>query len=72
MINSSTLTQWINDVTNAKNVIAGSVGIAFGIGLVYMIFLRFFAGLIVWIAIAAYFAGVIVLGYLSYKKSTDI
>ncbi|KAL4485812.1 hypothetical protein ABPG72_012352 [Tetrahymena utriculariae] len=72
LINSSTLTNWINDISNAKNVIAGSVGIAFGIGLIYMIFLRFFAGLIVWIAILAYFAGIIILGYLSYKKSTDI
>lgn len=72
LVNSSTLTQWLNDISSARYVIAISVGIAFGLGFAYMIFLRLFAGLLVWCAIILYFAAIIVLGYLSYKKSTDI
>lgn len=71
-LNMSTLSGWINDISIAKWIILSSVGIAFVLGLLYMIFLRIFAGLLVWIAIISYFAGIIVLGYFSYKKASDI
>lgn len=71
-LDSSTLQNWINDINVSKGIIGASVGIAFGLGLVYMLLLRIFAGLLVWLAIIGYFAGIIILGILCYKKSTDI
>jgi hypothetical protein len=37
-----------------------------------MLFLRIFAGFIIWTCILAYFVGIIGLGYYSYIKSTEI
>lgn len=53
-------------------MIAGSVGFAVLIGLIYMVFLRFFSGLIVWIVIAAYIILMAVLGYIAYLKFKTI
>jgi hypothetical protein len=36
-----------------------------------MLFTRIFAGIIVWIFVAAYFAGIAVLGYYVYEKSVS-
>jgi len=61
--------QWFNDVKNSWQLLLIAVGIAFFLGLVYMIFTRIFAGIIVWIFVLAYFAGIGFLGYYVYDKS---
>lgn len=53
-------------------VIAGSVGIAFGLGLIYMLFIRLFSGIIVWVCILGYFAALIALAVLCYMKGKGI
>ncbi|EGR28329.1 solute carrier family 44 protein member 2, putative [Ichthyophthirius multifiliis] len=72
IVSLDTLTQWINDIQSASHVIAASLGIAFGLGLSYMLFLRCFAGFLVWICILIYLAAICGLGYYSYKKYDKI
>lgn len=43
--------------------------IAFGIALVYLLFLRMFSGVVVWLAIIGYFASLIALGAVCYNKA---
>lgn len=63
--------QWLADLKISWPVILGSVGIALLIGGIYMLFLRLFAGVIVWICITLFFICLAVLGYLLYLKSDE-
>lgn len=49
-----------------------SVGIVFALGVVYMLFVRLFSGIIVWLCILAYFVVIIILGIFLYLKAKDI
>ena len=71
-LDTSTLSGWINDINTARWIIAASVGIAFVLGLIYMVFLRIFAGVLVWLSILCYFVGIIYLGILFYYRYKDI
>ena len=68
----TTMTKWMDDLKNAWPVILGSFGIAFALAIVYMIFIRIFSGLIVWICILGYFVALLALGYSLYLKATAI
>ncbi|EGR33784.1 solute carrier family 44 protein member 2, putative [Ichthyophthirius multifiliis] len=71
-MSSGTLGDWINDLKTCQWVLVGSLGCAFVLGMLYMLFLRLFAGLIVWLCILIFFIAIIGLGYYSYKSSMDI
>ncbi len=47
-------------------MILSAAAVALVVGLIYMLFLRCFAGLIVFIAIVAYLVALVVLGYYFY------
>lgn len=72
VVNMDTLTQWFNDVSIAWPIIAASLGIAFALGVFYMLFIRIFSGVIVWLIIILYFAALIILGWLFYDKADEI
>lgn len=59
----------MNDLKVAYPVILGSFFLAFILGLIYMLFVRYFAGLIVWIAIIGYFVVVLLLAIFLKTQS---
>lgn len=59
----------MNDLSVTYPVILGSVGIAFVIGLIYLLLLRICSGLIVWAFIIGMFIGELALAYMFYNKS---
>lgn len=63
------MTAWVSDLNTAKYMILGSFFIAFVLGLIYMVLVRYLAGIIVWISILLYFVALIILGAYCYKKS---
>jgi ABC-type thiamin/hydroxymethylpyrimidine transport system permease subunit len=72
------MSQWLQDLDTASGMIAGSFFIAFFFGyayetisyrLLYMVLVRYFSGLIVWISIIGYFIGLIILASFCYDKS---
>lgn len=69
-LNISMLQSWFDDLFKAWHVIAASVGIVFVLGILYMLFTRIFAGVIIWICIILYFAVIIALGYFVFDKGT--
>jgi hypothetical protein len=69
IFNSEVLEQWVSDIRETWPVILASMGVAFLIGVVYMIFLRFCSGVLTWTAIICFIAGMAGLGYIFYKKS---
>lgn len=60
-----------SDIKDAGWVVGACIIVALVIGLVYMIFLRLFAGLLVFLTIVAYLFGLAVLGLLMMTKSTE-
>lgn len=58
--------QWVADVRLTYKIIFASAGIAFAIGLFYMLIMRYFAGLLTWTAIFLYFVGVVL--FIIYLK----
>jgi hypothetical protein len=63
------MTAWVSDLDTAKYMILGSFFIAFFLGLFYMIFVRYFAGLIVWLSILVYFVALAILAAYLYDRS---
>ncbi|CAD8120069.1 unnamed protein product [Paramecium sonneborni] len=63
-IDLNRLTSWLYDLSIAKYIILASFFIAFGLGMIYMLILRFLGGIFVWLTILLYFVGISVLaGY---------
>lgn len=63
------MTQWISDLDTAKYIILAAFFIAFGLGMIYMILVRFLSGIIVWLSILLYFVCVSILCAYTYKRS---
>lgn len=63
------LGEWMSDISEAWAMILISVGLAFVLGLIYMLFVRIFSGVIVWICVLAYFVALCFLAYFLYSKS---
>lgn len=61
---------YTSDLITTRWVILGSMGIALVTGFIYLILLRIFAGVIVFVTIIAYLLGLVVAGYLFYLKGT--
>lgn len=58
----------MNDVDKGMNIIYASFPIVFVLGLVYMLFVRIFSGIIVWLIILLYFILLGILGIWMYQK----
>jgi choline transporter-like protein 2/4/5 len=71
IFNSDMLEQWISDIRETWEVLVCSFGIAFLLGLVYMLLLRYCSGVLTWGAILAFIGGTAVLGWLFYQKAED-
>eukprot|EP00825_Cyclidium_porcatum_P019462 TRINITY_DN220_c0_g1_i3.p1 TRINITY_DN220_c0_g1~~TRINITY_DN220_c0_g1_i3.p1 ORF type:complete len:664 (-),score=98.29 TRINITY_DN220_c0_g1_i3:141-2132(-) len=69
VMNTEQITEWLSDVEEAWVMILISVGISFILGVIYMLFVRIFSGMIIWICIMAYFAGMVVLAVFLYGKT---
>jgi len=52
----------MNDVDKGQNIIYASFGIIFLLGIVYMLFVRIFSGVIVWLMIILFFILLALLG----------
>jgi hypothetical protein len=65
------LTVWIEDLQTTSNMIYASFGIAFVLGIFYMLFTRVFAGVLVWLSILLYFVGISLLTYLCWLRHTE-
>ena len=62
------LSVWTEDLSTTSTMIYASFGIAFVLGILYMLFTRVFAGVLVWLSILLYFIGIGVLTWLCYDR----
>jgi len=67
---SDSLENWISDIRESWQVILVSIGVAFAIGFAYMIFLRYCSGVLTWLAIVSFIAGMGILGWRFYNTAT--
>jgi len=65
------LAAYINEVAIHYDILLYMIAISFVLGFFFMIFLRIFAGIIIWCMILAYHGVLALLAYLFYVKSTD-
>lgn len=65
-------TKFSDDVKNASWVIGVSIIICVFVGLLYMCFLRLFAGLLVFVTIVGYLVGMAFLGIMLVDESTKV
>jgi len=72
LFSSDVLEQWVSDIRETWPVIAGSIGAAFIIGFIYMILLRYCSGVLTWLAILGFIAGMGVLGWRFYQDAKRI
>lgn len=66
------MAEWINDLKLSAPVIAGSIGWAFLFGVLYMLFVRFFADIVVWGSIVVYFCLLITLMVLCFTRANTL
>jgi hypothetical protein len=62
----------MSDLTLTWPVLLGSTGVAFLIGFVYMILMRYCSGVMTWLSIILYFFMVVGIGYLLYNRSQQM
>jgi len=72
VLNSDVLEKWVSDIRETWPVIAVSIAVAFVIGFVYMVFLRYCSGVLTWFAIVAFIAGISILGWRFYDNAKAI
>jgi solute carrier family 44 protein 1 (choline transporter-like protein)/choline transporter-like protein 2/4/5 len=63
-----TLSVWVEDLRTTSDAIYYSFLIAFLLGIVYLLFTRVFAGVIVWVSIILFFVAISLLTYLCWTK----
>lgn len=68
-VNNEKIQKWVDGVYNAKYIILAAFFIAFVIGLVYMVVVRYFAGILVWITIILFVALEIALAAYCLNRS---
>lgn len=68
-INMDQLTSWMNDLDKGRNIVYASFLIVFVLGGLYMIFVRIFSGVIVWLCIVLFFILLAMLGIYVHVKS---
>jgi len=72
ILNANMLEEWISDIKTTWQVIAVSVGVAFVIGLVYMVLMRYCSGVLTWLAIIAFIVGSAILGWRFYDAAKKL
>jgi hypothetical protein len=72
VLNTDVLEQWISDIRETWPVIAVSIAVAFVIGFIYMVLLRYCSGVLTWFAILAFIAGTAILGWRFYDNATKV
>jgi hypothetical protein len=72
ILDSDVLENWVSDIRETWPVIAVSIGVAFIIGFVYMILLRYCSGVLTWLAIIAFIAGMGILGWRFYASAVEL
>lgn len=65
---SSTIQTWVSDMTISWPLLFAVLGIAFVIGFVFMVFMRYCSGIVTWLMIWSYVIALAVLGGLCYYK----
>lgn len=68
IIDMDKVNEYLDDLDKGKWILVISVGIVFVLGILYMLFVRIFSGIIVWLIIALYFILMAVLTYFIYDK----
>lgn len=66
VMNNDRVQEWMSDLRTTWGIILATVGIAFVLGFVYMYFLKFCAGIMIWVSIIGIFAVCCVFGALYY------
>jgi len=61
--------KWVSDIEVSWTIILASLGIAFIIGLIYMVFVRWCSGVLVWLSILALIAGCIGFGVYLFSHA---
>lgn len=65
---SSIVQEWVSDMSLTWPLLFAVLGIAFVIGFIFMIIMRYFSGIITWLMIWSYVIALAVLGGLCYYK----
>jgi hypothetical protein len=74
VMNSEVLEQWVSDIRETWKVIACSMGLAFVVGIFYMLLMRYCSGVLTWLAIFCFIGGMAALGWRFYvhaQATTD-
>jgi len=69
---ATNLQEYFSDLKDASGIILASAGIAFIIGLFYMVIMRYISGCLTWTAILLYFVALLLLGAYFLEKSKDM
>lgn len=72
VLKTDVLEQWISDIRETWPVIAISIAVAFVIGFIYMVLLRYCSGVLTWFAILAFIAGTAILGWRFYENAKKL
>jgi len=72
IMNANMFEEWISDIKTTWQVIAVSVAVAFVIGLVYMVLMRYCSGVLTWLAIVAFIVGSAILGWRFYAEAKTL
>ena len=70
-VNSEAVMKWVDSVKATWVVILISFLIAFFVGCFYMVIVRYFAGVVVWVSILAYIVLLALLGVYFNKKADE-
>lgn len=62
----------MNDVDKGLAIIYASFAIVFVLGIIYMLFVRVFSGVIVWVIILLYFLLLALLGIYVHTRSLEV
>jgi hypothetical protein len=68
----ASLTQSVEDVKNAKYVLIGAIGAAFILGIIYFVFLRFCAGVVIWLSLIFFVLSMIAIGVYMFLFTEGI
>jgi hypothetical protein len=70
-LNTKLVSDWFESLENQWQIILACFFIAFGVAAIYMIIVRYFAGVMVWTAILIYLVLTFLLAYFLVTKGTE-
>lgn len=68
----SSLSQSVEDIKNSKYVLIGAVVAAFILGIIYFVFLRFCAGVVIWLSLVFFVLAMIAIGVYMFLFTQGI